>query len=155
MSLVPPQTVTSRKIRVAQILVAVPGILILSLALHGIVADYQHIGDVKRRLAARTALAKGTIVELHDAWHGGRKIPKETVVFTTASGEQVRFLGLANANDKVGMEMPVRYDPRQPANFAVGNDFFGFSDLVFGNAPFFAMGLYFLLMAVLLGRRRA
>ena len=138
-----PQAIASRKKRAAQILVAAPGILILSLALHGIFADYRHVEDVKRRLEARTAQAEGTIVELHDAWHGTVRTPKETVVFTAASGQQVRFSALAHANDKVGGKMQVRYDPREDE---------GQLSALY---VLFAMGLFYLFLAVMLGRPSA
>ena len=77
----------ARKKRVGQIVLAVPTIVFLALALHGISSDYKHIRLEKRRLEARTAVAEGAIVELHDAWHSSIRSPKKTVVFTAASGD--------------------------------------------------------------------
>jgi hypothetical protein len=51
-----------------------------------------------------------------------------------------------------GTKLSVRYDPRNPENCAQGNNLWGFSDLL-GNAPPFLLGLYFLFLAMRLGRR--
>src|SRR6266567_6733150 len=61
-----PEAAAPRKRRLAQVLVAVPGIVLLFLALRGSFADYRHMQDVRQRAEARTALAEATIVETHD-----------------------------------------------------------------------------------------
>jgi hypothetical protein len=145
------------KRRLAQALVAAPGIILLYLAVHGVFADYRHMQDVRRRAEARTALAEATIVETHGLVSGkGLRIAEGagTFSFTTASGQEVRvpYRGFSGS---LGTKLPVRYDPRNPENCAGGNDLFGFSDLLFNNAPFFLIGLYFLFLALKLGRRNA
>jgi hypothetical protein len=65
---------------------------------------------------------------------------------------RVRYRGFSG---RPGTKLPVRYDPRKPENCALGNDRFGFSDLLLGNAPLFLLGLYFLFLAMRLGRRDA
>ncbi len=149
-----PQTVASQNRRAAQILVAVPGIIFLSLVLHGSFADYQHMRDAQRRAEARTAQAEGTIVEVHDRAHRVSRYPEGSGVFVAASGREVRFFN-ADPNVKVGMKVPVSYDPRHPDNYSLGHDLSGFTGLIFGNAPFFVMGLFFLFLAGMLGRRKA
>src|SRR5205085_4315786 len=152
-----PADVGALKRRLAQALVAAPGIILLLLALHGVVADYRHMQDVRRRALARTALAEATIVETHGLVSGkGLRIAEGagTFSFTTASGQGVRvpYRGFSGS---LGTKLPVTYDPREPKNCAMGNDLFGFSDLLFDNAPFFLIGLYFLFLAMKLGRRNA
>jgi len=147
----------AHKRRLAQALVAAPGIILLFLALRGSFTDYRHMQDVRRRAEARTALAEATIVETHDLISGkGHRIAQGagTISFTAVSGKEVRvpYRGFSGAQ---GTKLPVTYDPREPENYAMGNDLFGFSDLLFDNAPFFVMGLYFLFLAMMLGRRRA
>jgi hypothetical protein len=44
------------------------------------------------------------------------------------------------------MKIPIHYDPQEPNNYSVGDVIFSFSDLVFDNAFFLLMGLYFLFM---------
>src|SRR3989440_6038803 len=152
-----PADVGALKRRLAQLLVAAPGIVLLLLALHGAFADYRHMRDVRRRAEARTAPAEATIVETHGLVSGkGLRIAEGagTFTFNTASGQEVRF-PYRGFSGSVGTKLPVRYDPRNPANWAGGNDLFGFSDLLFGNAPFFLIGLYFLFLAIKLGRRNA
>ena len=146
------------KRRLAQVLVAAPGIVLLFLALHGAFADYRHMQDVRRRAEARTALAEATIVETHGLVSGkGHRIAEGagTFTFNTASGEEVRVPYQGGFSGHLGAKLPVRYDPRNPENCAGGNDLFGFSDLLFDNAPFFLIGLYFLFLAFKLGRRDA
>src|SRR5207244_7259029 len=136
-------------------LVSAPGIIRRFLALHGVFADYRHMQDVRRRAEARTALAEATIVETHGLVSGkGLRIAEGagTFSFTTASGQEVR-IPYRGFSGSPGTKLSVRYDPRNPENCAGGNDLFGFSDLLFGNAPFFLMGLYFLFLATKLGRR--
>ena len=150
-----PADVGALKRRLAQVLVAAPGIILLFVALHGAFADYRHIQDVRRRAEARTALAEGTIVEAHDLISGkGHRIAEGagTFSFNTASGQDVRvpYRGFSGSP---GTKLSVRYDPRNPENCGIGNDLFGFSDLLFDNAPFFLVGLYFLFLAIKLGRR--
>jgi len=152
-----PTNVDVLKRRLAQALVAAPGIILLFLALHGVFADYRHMQDVRRRAEARTMRAEGTILEAHDLISGkGTRIAQGagTIGFTTVSGQEVRvpYRGFSGGP---GTKLPVTYDPREPENYAMGNDLFGFSDLLFDNAPFFVMGLYFLFLAMMLGRRRA
>jgi hypothetical protein len=113
--------------------------------------------DVRRRAEARTARAEATIVEAHDLISGkGHRIAQGagTVSFTAVSGKDV-LVPYRGFSGNPGTKLPVTYDPREPENYAMGNDLFGFSDLLFGNAPFFVMGLYFLFIAMMLGRRRA
>jgi hypothetical protein len=111
--------------------------------------------DVSRRFEARTALAEATIVETHDLFHGTVRIAEGagTFTFTTASGQEVRvpYRGFSGRH---GTKLPVRYDPRHPENCALGDNRWGFSDLL-GNAPFFLLGLYFLFLTVKLGRQDA
>jgi hypothetical protein len=150
-----PADVGPLKRRLAQVLVAAPGIILLFLALHGTFADYRHMQDVRRRAEARTALAEATIVEAHGLVSGkGVRIAEGagTISFTAVSGKEVRvpYRGFSGSP---GTKLPVTYDPREPENYAMGNDLFGFSDLLFGNAPFFLIGLYFLFLAMKLGRR--
>ena len=145
------------KRRLAQTLVAVPGIVLLFFALRGSITDYRHMQDVSRRAETRTALAEATIVETHGLISGkGHRIAEGagTFSFTTASGQEVRIT-YRGFSGSPGTKLPVRYDPRNPENCAGGNDLFGFSDLLFGNAPFFLMGLCFLFLAMKLGRRNA
>jgi len=152
-----PEAAAPHKRRLAQALVATPGIILLFLALRGSVTDYRHMQDVRRRAEARTALAEATIVEAHDLISGkGHRIVQGagTISFTAVSGKEVR-VGYRGFSGAPGTKLPVTYDPREPENYAMGNDLFGFSDLLFGNAPFFVMGLYFLFIAMMLGRRRA
>jgi len=152
-----PEAAAPLKRRLAQLLVAVPGIVLLFFALYGAFADYRHIQHVRQRAEARTAPAEATIIETHGLVSGkGLRIAEGagTFSFTTASGQEVRipYRGFSGSS---GTKLPVRYDPRNPENCAGGNDLFGFSDLLFDNAPFFVMGLYFLFLAMMLGRRRA
>ena len=140
--------VAARKKRVILIVLAVPTMILLALALHGIYSDYMRIKLAQHRLKARTTEAEGTVVALHDAWHSGQRVPKETVVFTAASGQQIQFSTLANINDKVGMRIPVWYDPLQPDNYALGDRVFGFSELIFDNAPILVAGLFFLFLVL-------
>ena len=132
---------------IIQFILGVPAIIFLALALHGIDSDYEHIRLEKRRLEARTAVAEGTFIEVHDVVLGRSRsrTPKGTIVFTTASGQEVRFQSV-DPKAKVGLKMTVRYDPRQPGNYAIGDVFFGFSDLIFDNAFFLVMGVYFLFL---------
>ena len=144
------------KRRLAQALVAAPGIILLLLALRGVFADYRHMQDVSRRAETRTALAEVTIVETHGLISGkGLRIAEGagTFSFTTASGQEVRvpYRGFSGS---LGAKLPVRYDPRNPENCALGDNRWGFSDLL-GNTPFFLMGLFFLFLATRLGRRNA
>src|SRR5437867_4656311 len=137
------------KRRLAQALVATPGIILLLLALHGVVADYRHMQDVSRRPEARTALAEATIVETHGLVSGkGLRIAEGagTFSFTTVSGQEVR-IPYRGFSGSLGTKLPVRYDPRNPENCALGDNRWGFSDLL-GNAPFFLMGLCFLFLAM-------
>jgi len=153
-----PANVGALKRRLAQALVAAPGIILLFLALHGTFADYRHMQDVRRRAETRTALAEATIVETHGLVSGkGFRIAEGagTFSFTTASGQEVRVPYYRGFCGSLGTKLPVRYDPRNPENCAGGNDLFGFSDLLFDNAPFFLIGLYFLFLAFKLGRRDA
>ena len=152
-----PEAAAPHKRRLAQTLVAVPGIVLLFFALRGSFTDYRHIQHVRQRAEARTAPAEATIVETHGLVSGkGLRIAEGagTFSFTTASGQEVRvpYRGFSGSP---GTKLPVRYDPRKPENCAGANDLFGFSDLLFDNAPFFVMGLYFLFLAMMLGRRRA
>ena len=152
-----PEAAAPHKRRLAQALVAVPGIILLFLALHGAFTDYRHIENLRRRAEARTALAEATIVEAHGLISGkGHRIAEGagTISFTTASGQEVRvpYRGFSGSP---GTKLPVTYDPREPENYAMGNDLFGFSDLLFDNAPFFLLGLYFLFLVMMLGRRKA
>ena len=145
------------KRRFAQALVAAPGIILLFLALHGTFADYHHMQDVRRRAETRTALAEATIVETHGLISGkGLRIAEGagTFTFTTASGQEVRVPYRGGFSGSLGTKLPVRYDPRNPENCALGDNRWGFSDLV-GNAPFFLMGLYFLFLAMKLGHPNA
>src|SRR5256712_4739378 len=147
-----PADVGALKRRLAQLLVAAPGIILLFLALHGAFADYRHMQDVRRRAQARTALAEATIVETHGLVSGkGLHIAEGagTFSFTTASGQEVRvpYRGFSGS---LGTKLPVRYDPSNPENCALGDNQWGFSDLL-GNAPFFLMGLCFLFLATRLG----
>jgi hypothetical protein len=151
-----PVDFAALKRRLAQALVAAPGIILLFLALHGIFADYRHIQDVRRRAEARTALAEATILEAHDLVSGkGVCIAQGagTFGFTTVSGQavRVRYRGFSG---RPGTKLPVRYDPRNPENCALGNNRWGFFDLL-GNAPPFLLGLYFLFLAMRLKRGRA
>jgi uncharacterized protein DUF3592 len=153
-----PADVGALKRRLAQALVAAPGIILLYLAVHGVFADYRHMQDVRRRAEARTALAEATIVETHGLISGkGHRIQEGagTFSFTTVSGREVRVSYQGGFSGSLGTKLPVRYDPRNPENCAGGNDLFGFSDLLFNNAPFFLIGLYFLFLAMKLGRRNA
>jgi hypothetical protein len=136
----------ARKKRIIMVLLMVPTLIFLMLALHGIATDYQHIRHARSRLAARTAVAEGEIVAQHDAWHASVRVPKDTVTFSTDSGQPIQFVMLANNTDKIGMKIPIHYDPQEPNNYSVGDVIFSFSDLVFDNAFFLLMGLYFLFM---------
>ena len=152
-----PEAAALYKRRLARALVAAPGIILLFFALRGSFIDYRHIEHARRRAEARTALAEATIVEAHGLVSGkGTRIAQGagTFSFTTVSGKEVRvpYRGFSGSP---GTKLPVTYDPREPENCAIGNDLFGFSDLLFDNAPFFVMGLYFLFLAMMLGRRRA
>ena len=144
------------KIRLAQALVATPGIIFLCLALHGTLADYRHMQEVRRRAEARTALAEATIIEAHGLVSGkGHRTEQGagTFSFTTGSGQdiQVPYRGFSGSP---GTRLPVRYDPRDPKNCSLGDNRWGFYELL-GNAPFFLLGLYFLFLATRLGRRNA
>src|SRR5437660_8793832 len=149
-----PADVGALKRRLAQLLVATPGIILLFVALHGAFADYRHIQVARRRAEARTAPAEATIVEAHGLVSGkGHRIAEGagTFSFTTASGQEVR-IPYRGFSGSPGTKLPVRYDPRNPENCAGGNDLFGFSDLLFNNAPFFLVGLYFLFLAMKIAR---
>ena len=152
-----PEAAALYKRRLARTLVAVPGIILVLLALRGSFTDYRHIEHARRRAEARTARAEATIVETHGLVSGkGTRIAQGagTFSFTTVSGKEVRvpYRGFSGAP---GTKLPVTYDPREPENCAMGNDLFGFSDLLFDTAPLFVVGLYFLFLAMMLGRRRA
>src|SRR3989440_3402525 len=121
-----PADVGTLKRRLAQLLVAGPGIILLFLALHGAFTDYRHMQDVRRRAEARTALAEATIVETHGLVSGkGLRIAEGagTFSFTTASGQEVRvpYRGFSGSS---GTKLPVRYDPRNPENCGEGNNLF-------------------------------
>jgi hypothetical protein len=149
-----PADAGALKRRLAQALVAVTGIIFLFLALHGVVADYRHMQDVRRRSEMRMAVAEATIVETHGLISGkGHRIPEGagTFTFTTASGQEVRIPYSGGFSGSLGTKLPVRYDPRNPENCSLGDNRWGLSDLL-GNAPFFLMGLYFLFLAMKLGR---
>ena len=151
-----PADVGALKRRLAQALVAAPGIVLVFVALHGVFADYRHMQDVRRRAEARTALAEGTIVEAHGLVSGkGHRTEQGagTFSFTTVSGQEVR-VPYRGFSGRPGTKLSVRYDPRSPENCAQGNNLWGYSDLL-GNAPFFLLGLYFLFLAMRLGRRKA
>jgi hypothetical protein len=143
------------KRRFVQALVAAPGIIFLFLALHGLFADYRHMQYLGRRAETRTALAEATIVETHGLVHGTLRFAEGagTFSFTTASSQEVRvpYRGFSGS---LGTKLPVRYDPRNPENCALGDARWGFSELI-GNAPFFLLGLYFLFLAMKLGRQNA
>jgi len=145
------------KRRIAQALVAAPGIILLFLALHEAFADYRHMQEVKRRVEVRTAVAAATIVETHtnERVHGSLRIAESagTFSFTTVSGHEVR-IPYRNISGSLGTKLTVHYDPRNPENCAPGDNLWSFSDQL-GNAPLFIMGLYFLFLAVKLGRRNA
>src|SRR5207244_11036841 len=88
-----PADFNALKRRLAQLLVAAPGIVLLYLALHGAFADYRHMQDVRQRAEARTAPAEATIVETHGLVSGkGHRIAEGggRCMFTTASGQGVR-----------------------------------------------------------------
>jgi hypothetical protein len=143
--------------RLAQVLVAAPGIILLVLALRGTFGDYRHIQYVRRRAEVRAALAEGTILETRDLVSGkGTRIAQGvgTIGFTTVSGQEVRvrYRGFSGSP---GTKLRLSYDPSEPENYALGNDLFGFSDLLFDNAPLFVLGLYFLFLSMRLGRRNA
>src|SRR5437879_3966758 len=130
-----PTNVDVLKRRLAQALVAAPGIILLFLALHGVFADYRHMQDVRRRAEARTALAEATIVEAHDLISGkGHRIAQGagTISFTAVSGKEVR-VGYRGFSGGPGTKLPVTYDPRNPETYAMGNALFGFSDILFDN----------------------
>jgi hypothetical protein len=144
------------KSRIAQVLVATPGIIFLFLALHGTLADYRNVQDLRRRAEVRTALAEATIIEAHDLISGkGHRIEygAGTLSFSTPSGReiQVPYRGFSGTP---GAKLPVRYDPRQPENCTLGDNRVEDPDII-GNAPFFLFGLYFLFLALRLGRRNA
>lgn len=143
--------------RLAQVLVAAPGIILLVLALRGTFDDYRHIQYVRRRAEVRAALAEATILETRDLVSGkGTRIAQGvgTIGFTTVSGQEVRvrYRGFSGSP---GTKLRLSYDPSEPENYALGNDLFGFSDLLFDNAPLFVLGLYFLFLSMRLGRRNA
>ena len=149
-----PTNVDVLKRRLAQALVAAPGIVLIFFALRGSFTDYRHIQHVRQRAEARTAPAEATIVETHGLVSGkGTRIAEGagTFSFNTASGQEVRvpYRGFSGSP---GTKLPVRYDPRNPENCAGGNDLFGLSDLLFDNAPFFLVGLYFLFLAMKIAR---
>ena len=142
------------KRRIVQALVAAPGIILVVIALRGSLADYRHIQDARRRAEARTVVAEATIIEAHALTHGTVRTEHGagTFGFTTASGLEVRvpYRGFSGSP---GTKLPVRYDPHEPENCSFGGKLFGFPELLFDNAPFFGMGLFFLVLAVILGRR--
>lgn len=144
----------SRKRRIGQALVAIPGLILLYVALHGAFADYRHIQDVRRRAEARTAQAEATVIETHDLVSGkGVRMAQGagTFSFTTDSGKEVR-IKYRGFTSKPGEKLHVRYDPRDPENYALGNDLFGYSDLLMSNMPPFLISLYLLFLAVRMGR---
>jgi len=149
-----PVDFAALKRRLAQALVAAPGIIFLFLALQGTCADYRHMQEVNRRTEARTALAEATIVEAHGLVAGkGHRTENGagTFSFTTDSGQEVQ-VPYHGFSGNPGAKLPVRYDPRNPENCSLGDNRWGLSDLL-GNAPFFLLGLYFLFLAMRLGRR--
>jgi len=151
----PNANVDTRKRRLAQLLVAAPGIILLVVALRGTFADYRHIQYVRRRAEVRTALAEGTILETRDLFSGkGVRIAQGvgTIGFTTVSGQEVRvrYRGFSGSP---GTKLRLSYDPGEPENYALGGDPFGFSELLWDNAPFFVLGLYFLFLSMRLGLR--
>jgi hypothetical protein len=145
------------KRRMAQALVAAPGILLLFLALHGAYADYRHLQEMKRRAEARTAVAEATIVETHthERIHGSLRVaePAGTFNFATVSGQEVR-IPYRNIKGSPGTKLAIHYDPSNPENCAPGVDRWSYSELL-GNAPLFLMGLSFVFLAVKLGQRNA
>ena len=152
----PPADVGAIKRRIAQALVAAPGIIFLFLALHGAFADYRQMQEVKRRAEARTAAAEATIVETHthERVHGSLRITEAagTFTFATVSGQEVR-IPYRNISGSPGTKLTVHYDPGNPRDCAPGdNSRWGNADLL-GSAPFFLMGAYFLFMAMKVGRR--
>ena len=151
-----PAVAARRKRRFAQALVAAPGIAFIAISLHGSFADYRHLQDVRRHAEARTAVGEARIIEAHDLAHGTVRTAQGagTFGFTVASGREVRvpYRGFSGSP---GTKLPVRYDPHDPENCAFGEKLFGVSDLLLSNAPFFAIGVYFLVLAAILGRRSA
>ena len=151
----PPADVGALKRRIAQALVAAPGIIFLFLALHGTLADYRQMAEVRRRAEARTAVAEATIVETHthERAHGSLLIAEAagTFTFATASGQEVR-VSYRNISGSPGTKLTVRYDPRNPDNCAHEDNRWNYYELL-GNAPPFLVGLYFLFLTRKLGQR--
>ncbi|MDE2421870.1 MAG: DUF3592 domain-containing protein [Gammaproteobacteria bacterium] len=141
----------TRKKRVTRIVLMIPTLFFLTIALYGIATDYHHIQFEKQRLAARTEVTDGTIIEFHDAWrvHSDIRTPKATVTFVTTSGQQMQFVMLRRSADQIGTKIRVHYDPQDPNDYAIGDAFFNFSDLVYDNAFYLVMGVFFLFMLFL------
>ncbi len=143
---------SSSKKRIIQIVIAVPMAVFLLVGAHGFISDYKHLKTQERLLAARTATAEGTIVQLYDAARGTVIFKKEVVFFKTDSGREIEFKAIANKGDKPGITMTVNYDPANPDNFAVGKEIFSYSDLFWGNIFFLLMGFFFLFLICWIGR---
>jgi hypothetical protein len=150
-----PESGAAVKRRLAQALVAAPGIILVLIALSGAFKDYRHVQYQKHRAAARTAAGEATLLETHDYSHGTilRVNGAGTVGFTTPAGKEVRA-HIYTGGDRPGKKYPIHYDPDDPENFSLSDQPIGYSSLI-GNAPLFVFGAYLLFMAHLLGRRRA
>src|ERR1700686_4219601 len=149
-----PADVGALKRRLAQALVAAPGIILLFLALHGVLADYRHMQDVRRRAETRTALAEATIVETHGLISGkGLRIAEGagTFSFSTASGREVRVSYQGGFCGSLGTKLSFRYDPLFSENCSLGDNRWGFLDLL-GKGPFFLIARCFLFLVIKLGR---
>ena len=144
-----------RKNRIAQALVAAPGILLVLLAFHGAWSDYRYMEHVRHLAEARTASAVGAILEAHDlVSRNGHVTPQGAGIigFTTDSGQEVR-VPYRGFSAQPGSRIAVRYSPNDPENCSIGTAFFGWGDLVWGNTPPLVMSLMFLIPAALIGRR--
>jgi hypothetical protein len=144
------------KRRLAQLLVAAPGIAFVWLSLHGALSDYRHVQYVRQRAAARTAVAEGTIGETHGlvAGKGHRTLEGAGYIsFVNDAGEPVTVHYSNGFSGHVGDKLTVRYDPRHPDNYSLGGELFDYPDLLKSNSPFFFFGLSFLILAWKLGRQ--
>lgn len=145
----------SGKVRCAQALLVAPGLFFLFLALHEGFSDYHYTQKMMQRAQARTAAAEATIIEAHARYAGGHWTGNGagTFSFTTAAGQEIR-VHYGNFSGNPGTRLPVRYDPKDPENCTLGDNnqwHWGFADVA-GHAPFFLLGLYFLFLAMRLGR---
>jgi hypothetical protein len=141
--------------RFGSIALYVLAVVALVLGCRNVSRDHEDINAYMSRRDARTATAEGTVTRFYsNILRSGREQPMEIIQFTAESGET--FEGKAvRRGDAPGRHYTVRYDPRDPHNYAlpeIGDPGYSWKDAFLGNVPFFVIALYFLWLAWRIGR---